>query len=82
MLLSAYKNTNDFNISLKCFFTQSDIFLCVYGSPEGQITFFFLFFSGDPFSKNLFLLGLVFTRFQTSKTKTSQEFYMKNILFF
>lgn len=56
MLLSAYKNTNDFNISLKCFFTQSEIFLCVYGSPEGQITFFFPFFSGDPFVKMFFYL--------------------------
>lgn len=38
------------------FFTQSDIFLCVYGSPEGQITFFSFFFLVIHFLKNFFYL--------------------------
>lgn len=38
------------------FFTQSDIFLCGYGSPEGQITFFSFFFLVIHFLKNFFYL--------------------------
>lgn len=58
------------------FYPIRNFFVCLR-KPRGSNYIFFSFFFWWSICKNVFLLGLVFTRFQTSKTKTSQELYEK-----